>query len=93
MADAGNESTCDSCYHTMIIEIVFTLLHLFLIQHTEVAPTAVGEAIDDWAAKIVACQIVDRGTAVCSYSREENDKPNVKISGSRVVGSWSNYKL
>ena len=93
MADAGNESAGDSCHHAMIIEIVLTLLHLFLIQHTEVAPTAVGEAIDDRAAEIVTCQIVDRSAAVGSSCRKENDQPNVEITGGRVVGRGSNHQL
>lgn len=60
MADAGDEPACDGSRHAVVIEIVFTFLHLFLIQHTEMSPTAVGETIDNRSAKIVARQIVDR---------------------------------
>ena len=64
VSDAGNEAPSDGGHYAVIVEILLAVFHLLLIEQTEFSPFAVGETIDERATQIVACKIVDGGTAV-----------------------------
>ena len=66
VSDAWNEAPGDGGHHAVIVEILLAVFHLLLIEQTEFSPFAVGETIDERATQIVACKIVDGGTAVGS---------------------------
>ena len=72
MADAGDETARDGRHHAVVVEIAFALLHLLLREQAEAAQAAVGEAVDERAAQIVARQVVDGGATVGSDRRKDD---------------------
>ena len=79
VADARDETARDGRHHTVVVEIAFALLHLLLREQAEAAEAAVGEAVDERAAQIVAGQVVDGGPTVGSDRRKDDDPPGVEV--------------
>ena len=93
VSDAGNEAPGDGGHHAVIVEILLAVFHLLLIEQTEFSPFAVGETIDEGATQIVACKIVDGGTAVGPDGGKQNHQPNVEVSTSGMIGSGRNNEF
>lgn len=74
----------------MFVEIVFALLHFFFVEHAGVTELAVCESVNDRAAEVIACYIVDDGTDVSTKCCEENDEEYIKLTRSSVICGRSN---
>ena len=69
------------------------LLHLLLVEQTEMPYPAVGEFVDDRATEEVTGNVVDAGTHIGSQRSEKDDKQNVEMSARRMIGGRGNDQL
>ena len=93
MAYDWHETTSERGHDAVAIEVAFAFLYLFLIEQTKVSPTAVGKAIDDGAAQIASCKVVDGSPAVGTDGSCQNDKPHVEMAAGSKVGGRRHHKL
>ena len=93
MADDGHEASGQCGHDAVAVEVALALLHFLLVEQAEVAPAAVGKAVDDGAAQIAACKVVDGGSAVGTERGGQDDEPHVEMATGSEVGGWRHDEL
>ena len=93
VADAGDESSGDCCELAVIVEVSLTLLHLVLVEETEVPEATVRKAVDDRTAEVVTREVVERCPDIGTEGGEEDDEERVEVSARSVVGGRRHNEL
>ena len=74
MTDTRNQSSGNRGHHTMVVEVFLTLLHLLLVQQTQVPQLTIGELIHYGTSHEVSHHVVDGSAEVGTKCREENNR-------------------
>ena len=77
MTYAYDKSACERCHRSMVVEILFTLLHFLLVEQAHMSPAAIRKTVNNRATEVVACNVVDTRTDVGSNSGEQDNEKYV----------------